>query len=128
MGRKRSDTLTDGELKIMRVFWQQGPATVADVVEALTGTNAPAYNTVQTMVRILERKGYVRHRAKEGRAFVFEPRIDESQARQSALRHLLNRFFDDSPGTLVMSLLEHERVSDDEMRLVESMLRDREGR
>ncbi len=128
MGRKRSDTLTDGELKIMRVFWQHGPSTVADVVEALSGSSSPAYNTVQTMVRILERKGYVRHRTKEGRAFVFEPRIDESQARRSALRHLLDRFFDNSPGTLVMSLLEHEQVSDDEVKLVELMLREREAR
>jgi predicted transcriptional regulator len=128
MGRKRSATLTDGEVKIMRVFWRCGPSTVADIVDALAGPKAPAYNTVQTMVRILERKGYVHHRAKEGRAFVFEPAIDESQARSTALRHMLDRFFDNSPGSLVLSLLEHEHVSADELKQVESMLREREAR
>lgn len=120
MGRTRSATLTDGELRLMRVIWQQGPSTVGVVVDALSGRRAPAYNTVLTMMRILEKKGYVRHR-KEGRAFVFEALIDEANARRSALRYMLDRFFDNSPGTLVLSLLEHEDVTDAELQ----QLRDR---
>ena len=120
MSRTRSATLTDGELKLMRVLWLHGPSTVGAVVDAIAGRRAPAYNTVLTMMRILEKKGYVRHQ-KEGRAFVFEPLVDESHARQSALRYMLDRFFNNSPGTLVQSLLDHEHVTDAELQ----QLRDR---
>ena len=120
MSRTRSATLTDGELKLMRVLWQHGPSTVGAVVDAVDSRRAPAYNTVLTMMRILEKKGYVRHQ-KEGRAFVFEPLVDESRARQSALRYMLDRFFNNSPGTLVQSLLDHEHVTDAELQ----QLRDR---
>ncbi len=114
MGRKRSTTLTDGELRLMRVLWPIQQATVAEIVEGLSGRRAPAYNTVLTMMRILEAKGYVKHR-KEGRAFVYVPLIDEQLARRSAVRHVLDRFFDNSPGSLALSLLEHERVPEAEL-------------
>ena len=126
VGRTRSATLTDGELRLMRVLWQQGSATVGVVVDALAGTRAPAYNTVLTMMRILEKKGYVRHR-KEGRAFVFEAIIDEANARRSALRYMLDRFFNNSPGTLVLSLLEHEKVTDAELQQLREQIRQHEA-
>jgi len=127
LGRTRSATLTDGELRLMRVLWQQGPSTVGVVVDALSGRRAPAYNTVLTMMRILEKKGYVRHR-KEGRAFVFEALIDEANARRSALRYMLDRFFDNSPGTLVLSLLEHEDVPDSELLHLRELVQRHEWR
>jgi predicted transcriptional regulator len=127
VGRKPSPTLTDGELRLMRVLWRQGPSTVGDVVDALPGPSTPAYNTVQTMMRILERKGFVTHR-KEGRAFVFRPVVDESGAQRSAIRHVLARFFDNSPGTLVLSLLESEDVPDDELRQVRELIERHEAR
>jgi predicted transcriptional regulator len=125
VGRTRSATLTDGELRLMRVLWQRGPSTVGAVVDALSGRRAPAYNTVLTMMRILEKKGYVQHR-KEGRAFVFDPVIDESNARQSALRYMLDRFFNNSPGTLVLSLLEHENVTDAELQQLRARIQQHE--
>jgi predicted transcriptional regulator len=125
LGRTRSATLTDGELRLMRVLWQRGPSTVGVVVDALSGRRAPAYNTVLTMMRILEKKGYVLHR-KEGRAFVFEALIDQANARRSALRHMLDRFFDNSPGTLVLSLLEHEDVTDAELQQLRARIHQHE--
>ncbi|MCX6552357.1 MAG: BlaI/MecI/CopY family transcriptional regulator [Acidobacteria bacterium] len=127
MSRKRSATLTDAELKLMRVLWQLGPSTVGAVVGALRGRRAPAYNTVLTVMRILETKGYVKHR-KEGRAFVFEPLVDETHARKSVLRYMLDRFFDNSPGALVLSLLEHEAVPDAEMQQLREMIQQHEAR
>jgi predicted transcriptional regulator len=127
VSRKPSATLTDGELKLMRVLWQRGPSTVGAVVDTLGGETAPAYNTVQTLMRILERKGFVSHE-KEGRAFVFHPLIDESHARRSALRHMLARFFDNSPGTLVLSLLEHEVVPHAELKQLRELIRQHEAR
>ena len=127
MARKPSATLTDGELRLMRVLWRQGPSTVAAIVEAVNNASPPAYNTVQTMMRILERKGFVSHR-KNGRAFVFEALVDESRAQKSAIRHVLDRFFDNSPGTLVLSLLEHEDVPDAEVRQLRELIQRHEWR
>lgn len=127
MARKPSPTLTDGELKLMRVLWRQGPSTVAAIVDAVAAADRPAYNTVQTMMRILERKGFVSHR-KDGRAFVFHALVDESLARKSAIRHVLDRFFDNSPGSLVLSLLEHEDVPDAELRQLRELVQRHEWR
>ena len=111
----------------MRVLWRRGPSTVGDVVQALPGPATPAYNTVQTMMRILERKGFVTHR-KDGRAFVFNAVVDESGARKSAIRHVLDRFFDNSPGTLVLSLLQNEQVPDEELRQVRELIERHDAR
>ena len=128
VGRKRSVTLTDGELRLMRVLWQQGPSTVAAVVDVLaTGRRAPAYNSVLTLMRILENKGYVRHR-KEGRAFVFAALVDQSHARRSAVRHMPDRLFDNSPGSLVLSLLEHERVDEHELKHLRQLIQQHKER
>jgi predicted transcriptional regulator len=110
MPRPRSLTLTDGELRLMRVLWDRGEASVGDVVQALKERPKPAYNTVLTLLRILERKGYVTHR-KDGRAFVFVPVVDKSNATRSALRTLVNRFFEGSPRLLMLNLLDDHELS-----------------
>jgi predicted transcriptional regulator len=127
VARKPSRTLTDGELRLMRALWRQGPSTVAEIVDAVAATEPPAYNTVQTMMRILERKGFVAH-GKSGRAFVFRPLVDESSARKNAIRHVLDRFFDNSPGSMVLSLLEHEDVPDAELRQLRELIQRHEWR
>jgi predicted transcriptional regulator len=121
MARRRSPALTDGELRIMRVLWERPRATVGDVVEALNATPKPAYNTVLTMLRILERKGYVTHE-KEGRAFTYVPLVDRGQARRRALTHVLTRFFDNSREELVLDLLGHDDADDEEVRRVRELL------
>jgi BlaI family transcriptional regulator, penicillinase repressor len=126
MPRRRSPALTDGELRIMRTLWDRGSATVGDIVDRVEGSPKPAYNTVLTMLRILETKGYVRHE-KDGRAFVYAPTIGRSEARRSALSHLLYRFFDGSPELLVLDLLGHDDASPEELgrlrRLIEESAR-----
>ena len=121
MPRKRSETLTDGELKLMKVLWAKERATVGEVVTALSLRRRPAYNTVLTMLRILEDKGYARHK-KEGRAFVYMPVIDRNMAQRSAVKRLLRQLFDDSPGSLVLNVLEHEQVDADEAAHVRELL------
>lgn len=121
MARKRSVALTDGELRLMRVLWDRGAATVGQVVEEVGGPRKPAYNTVLTLLRILERKGYVRHE-KAGRAFVFSPVIDRNQARRRAVSQLLSRFFDGSPELLVLNLIEQEQIDQEELRRVRALI------
>ena len=110
MPRPKSPTLTDGELRLMRVLWDKGQATVGEVVDALRTRPKPAYNTVLTLLRIMEKKGYVSHR-KDGRAFIFLPRVERADASRSALRTLVNRFFEGSPQLLVLNLLEDSQLS-----------------
>ena len=105
----------------MRVLWHRERATVGEVVEELNDTPKPAYNTVLTMLRILERKGYVAHE-KEGRAFAFLPIVDRGQARLRALSHLLTHFFDDSPAEIVLDLLGHEEADRAELQRMREMI------
>jgi len=92
----------------MKVIWQLRQASVADVVAAIGGDRV-SYSTVQTILRILEDKGYVAH-DKVARAFIYRPVVDERQARRRALRHLATRLFNGSPSLLVMNVLEDEDI------------------
>ena len=98
MPRKPSTTLTRAELRIMEVLWKAGRATVAEVAAALPPP-AVAYNTVLTILRILERKGHVAHE-EAGRAFVYRPAIARDDAAQSAVGDVVLRFFRNKPGEL----------------------------
>lgn len=109
MPRKKSATLTEAELRLMEIIWKKGEATVADVVEAIPKREALAYSTVLTTMRILEQKGYLTHR-QEGRAFVYTPVVDRGEARRTAVRHLVRRFFDGSPEQLVLNVMENEKL------------------
>ena len=110
MGRKKSSSLTDAELRLMEVVWEKGKATVAEVVEELPKSVPLAYSTVLTTLRILENKGYLRH-TKDGRSFVYHPVVKREQARENALTHLLRRFFEDSPELLMLNLMERGEIS-----------------
>ena len=107
MPRKPSAGLTDVESEVMAVLWRLRQASVQDVVTAMNDTRAVTYSTVQTMLRILEAKGYLTHE-KVARAFVYRPVVDEGQARRRALRHLVRRLFEGSPSLLVLNILEDE--------------------
>jgi BlaI family transcriptional regulator, penicillinase repressor len=109
MARKQSAALTDAEAAVMAVVWRLGKASVGDVVAAMNETRAVTYSTVQTILRILETKGYVTH-DKVARAFIYQPMVDERQARRRALRHLVNRLFEGSPSLLVLNVLEDEDI------------------
>ena len=110
MPRKKTPGLTDAELRLMEVLWRLGPATVSDVAGALPDHVALAYSSVLTTLRILETKGYLRHR-KEGRAFVYEPVVAREEVRENAVMHLVRRFFEGSPEQLVLNLLDGKGIS-----------------
>ena len=109
MARKPSAALTDAEAEVMAILWRIHPASVSDIVTALNERRAVTYSTVQTMLRILETKGYATHE-KVARAFIYKPAVDERQARLRALRHLVRRLFDGSPSLLVLNVLEDEEL------------------
>ena len=104
MPPKRSITLTEAELRLMRVLWQRGESAVAEVVAAIADATPLAYTSVLTTIRVREKKGYLTHR-QEGRAFLYRPAIAEHEASRSEVRHVLQRFFGNSRESLLLSLL-----------------------
>ena len=104
--------LTNAEHRIMEVLWSRSSATVAEVVAALGGTDA--YTTILTLIRILKAKGYVSSR-KEGRAYVFTPKVERSAVARKATHQLLSKFFAGSPRELVLSFLQDEDLSAGEL-------------
>lgn len=121
MARKKTPTLTEAESRLMVVIWELGEATVNEVVAALPERDRPAYNTVLTLLRILEQKGYLRH-SKEGRAHVYRPHVSRNQARQQVVRHMVRSFFNDSPELLLLSVLEDEKLSAAELERLKQMI------
>ena len=115
MPPRRSNTLTEAELRLMKVLWERGESVVAEVVAALEGTTPLAYTSVLTTIRILEKKGYVRHR-QEGRAFLYSPCVAEREAGISEVRHVLSRFFGNSRERLLLSLLGDDEVTPAELQ------------
>ena len=121
MPPRKSPTLTEAELRLMEVLWQKGPATVHQVMESLPKSTALAYNSVLTTIRVLEKKGYLKH-VKEGRAHVFQPLVGRKEATRSEVLNLLNRFFKDSHELLVLNLLEDSSLDAAEVKRLRELL------
>lgn len=114
-----SISFTDRELDIMGVLWEHGPSTVAEVREKLA--DDLAYNTVLTMLRILEAKGYVGHE-EEGRAHRFHPLVKREEAGASAVGRLVRRLFAGSPSLLLTELVQGRGLAEEELRRMRALL------
>jgi predicted transcriptional regulator len=115
MPPKRSNTLTEAELRLMKILWERGESAVSDLVSDLSDTVPLAYTSVLTTIRILEKKGYVRHR-QDGRAFLYSPCVAENDAGISEVRQLLQRFFGNSRERLLLSLLGDDEITPEEIK------------
>jgi predicted transcriptional regulator len=119
-------TLSRRERQIMDVLYQKGRATAADVLEGIP--EPPSYSAVRALLRILEQKGHVRHEEADGK-YVFIPTMRRDKAKRSAIRHMLDTFFNGSPEEAVAALLDvsSSKLSDDELdrlaRLIEKARR-----
>jgi predicted transcriptional regulator len=120
-GRLHS-ALTKRERQIMDVLYRLGRATGGEILAGLPGT--PSYSTVRTQLRVLERKGHVRHE-EQGLRYVYMPTVPRHSARKSALRHLVDTFFEGSTGKAVVALLggDATRLSDEELERIEQLVR-----
>jgi predicted transcriptional regulator len=115
MPPKKSITLTQAELRLMKVLWDRGESTVAEMVTATSAEAELAYTSVLTTIRILETKGYVSHR-QEGRAFLYSSCVGELEAGRSEVRHVLQRFFGNSRERLLLSLLGDDEIGPVELQ------------
>ncbi len=121
MARSKSATLTEAELRIMNVLWERRSATVHEVLEALPAKPALAYNSVLTIIRILEKKGYVKHE-KDKRAHVYLPLVDRKDATRFEVRHLVSRFFGNSNEQLLLNVLEETSIDAEELDRLRQLL------
>ena len=108
------EQLTPLELEIMKVLWDTGPASVQTVQERLPAERQLAYNTVQTMLNVLCRKGKVR-RELHARAYLYDPAVSRVQAARQAVGDLVQRMFDGSPESLVLSLVETRQLTPEKL-------------
>lgn len=115
---------TERESDIMAVLWERGPSTVAEVRAHLT--DDLAYNTVLTMLRILEEKGYAGHE-EEGRAFRYHALVEREAAAESAVRGLVRRLFGGSPSLLLTQLVRQRDVPAEELKRLRALIDARLG-
>lgn len=96
------EKLSRRERQIMDVLYERGRATAAEILAALP--DPPSYSAIRALIKVLEDKGHVKHQ-EDGPRYVFTPSVPRAKARRSAVKHLLQTFFDDSAGEAVASLL-----------------------
>jgi predicted transcriptional regulator len=121
MAKSKQAGLARRERQIMDILYRRGRATVGEVMADLSGT--PSYSTVRTQLRVLEEKGHVRHE-EQGLRYVYEPAVPRGEARKSALRHLIDTFFDGSAEQAMAALLGggRKRLSDAELRRIADLI------
>ncbi len=107
------------ELEILKILWEAGPSTVRQVHEQMAPDGELAFNTVQTLLRIMDDKGLVEHK-REGRTFVYSPRL----TRERETSRLVDKMFDGALDQLVVSLLNSRNVSTDELKKLEKIIAD----
>lgn len=105
----------------MNVLWDKGTATVHEVLQGMSAEPALAYNSVLTIIRILEKKGYVIH-VKDRRAHVYMPKVDRKDATRFEVRHLVSRFFENSDELLVLNILEEKSIDAEELARLRQLL------
>ena len=114
MARKKSTQLTDSEQSIMEILWKKEQASVREIADILNEEKTTAYTTVQTMCKILAEKGYADFH-KEGKAFIYTPKMSQNEARKGALTSLLNKFFGGSPEVLAQHLMQETDIELDDL-------------
>lgn len=121
MARSKSATLTEAELRIMNVLWERRSGTVHEVLQGLPEKPPLAYNSVLTIIRILEKKGYVKH-LKDKRSHVYIPQVDRKDATRFEVSHLVSRFFGNSHEMLALNVLEETSIDAEELVRLRQLL------
>jgi BlaI family transcriptional regulator, penicillinase repressor len=124
MARRPSRTFTERELEIMQILWEKKEATVRDIQQALPPGRH--YNTILTIIRVLERKGHVNHR-QEGRGFVYRALAHPERSRSRALSHLIDSVFGGSSESVVLNMVETGSLSLEDLDEIRRKLRKARG-
>ncbi|GHV39947.1 transcriptional regulator [Bacteroidia bacterium] len=115
--------LTQKEEEIMSYFWTRGPMFVRDLLD-LQEEPKPHYNTLSTIVRVLEEKGYIGYKS-YGNTYQYHALISEDDYRRSTLDNVVKRYFDSSYTRVVSTLIKEEKLSVDELQELIQMIKDK---
>ena len=121
MTKKPLAPISRGEAEIMRLLFQLGPATVQQVLDALPSDRSITYATVQTILRRLEKKGYITHTNK-GKAHVFSSVVPREKVISSAVNWIVERLFDGDPVPLVQHLARHGKLTTDDIEKLKELI------
>jgi predicted transcriptional regulator len=121
MPDQNGNLLTDAELGLMLILWQIGEGTVHEVLAAVTKQRPMAYTTASTIIRILEKKGFV-HSRKDGKAHIYTPSLTKQAYESRTLGHVVQRLFENTPVSLVARLIDDHRLTPDEIRELKKLL------
>ena len=125
MAKNKTHRLGDLQLRIMKVLWERRGASVAEVLDALDDADVSlAYTTIATMLRKMEVRGLVSHRA-EGRSFIYSAKVEERDVSRSMANHLVDRLFAGSLFEAVSHLLTTREVSKEELKQLEKLISER---
>ena len=113
--------LTDTELELMLILWKLEEASVHDVIAALPPTRNMAYTSASTIIRILEKKGFVANR-KLGKAHLYSPTLDKKEYESRTLGHVVGRLFENTPAALVARLIDDHQLSAEEVAELQRLL------
>lgn len=124
MKKKLYDKLSMRERQIMDVIHRMGEATAAQVQDAIP--DPPSYSAVRALLTVLQDKGLLKH-GKRGRAYVYRPIMSQQKVRESALKHVVQTFFDGSVASVVTSLVNSsdKKLSDEEFERLEKLVREK---
>jgi BlaI family penicillinase repressor len=123
MARAGAITLTDHELSIMRILWKQAPLSVQEILDVFPRSPKPAYTSLLTAVRSMEKKGILAHK-KESKAYLYRPLLQQVSYKRSALKRLLANVFDGDACDLAANLVKAEPLDATEVEQIKRLLED----
>jgi predicted transcriptional regulator len=127
MPRPRQSHPTPAELEVLQVLWDEGPATVRQVMERLNPARPRGYTTVMSLLDVMHDKGLLKRKS-EGRAFVYAPKVDQNKTLGRMVQDLLSRAFQGSSSTLVSHLLDQTSPDPDELKAIRAAITEHERR
>jgi len=124
MSQKELVAVSRAETEVLTIVWHLGQATVQQVADQLPADRGIAYATVQTLLRRLEKKGYIKHRI-EGKAHVFIPAARKEQVIQRSVRDFLDRLFGGDPLPLVQHLAAHGHITAEDIERLKDLIKEK---
>jgi predicted transcriptional regulator len=118
--------LTDAELELMLILWKLEEASVHDVIAALPESRSMAYTTASTIIRILEKKGFVANR-KQGKAHLYSPTLSKKDYESKTLNEVVGRLFENTPAALIARLIDDHALSGDDIAELKRLLDEHGG-
>ncbi len=121
MPRPTGNRPTEHELSILMILWRKSPLSIAEILEQFSKHPAPAYSSILTAVRLMEKKGYIRH-SKEGKAFLYSPVLKQERYQRTELKKITDRFFGGSAFALAVNLVKDESLNATERAQLKKIL------